>query len=204
MEKVIELMEAWKRYLEEGQGEDLGDFGQWLSNQKRSAESASMPKPPSPGYRMEFGRYFGTLTGFAEAWERIAFRDLPIKGFSDFDILNQVRQQGNPTKNTIAQNSTLEQSTLFESIKRLQKKGFLRDEVDATDRRVKRVHLTPEGEAVIEQAVEKAFKMSHLIVGDLSEEEIVNMIGLLKRLNAFHAHLHKTKSKDDIKDMYDL
>ena len=204
MEKVIELLQAWKKYLDEGNAEDFAGFGAWLKKEVEPEPKAVGKKPLAPDDRMAFGRYFGTLTGFAEAWERIAFKDLPIKGFTDFDILNLVREQENPTKNTIAQYSTLEQSTVFELIKRLQRKGFLRDEVDATDRRVKRVFLTDAGQEVIGQVIQKAFKMADLMVGDLSSEEINTLVDLLKRLNVFHENLHSNKTKEEIREMNDL
>ena len=204
MQKIIGLLEQWQQFLDEGNEAEYTGFGKWLLSQNEPPKDEAIAGYEFPDQCVTFGRDFGLLTGYAEAWERLAFRDLPIKGFSDFEILNQVQSLEKPTKNSIAQNSTSEPSTVFESMKRLQQKGFLRDQVDENDRRVKRLFLTQEGEQLVARVREIAFKMSRLIVGDLSDEEIKAVSGFMKRLNHFHGNLYHNKSREEVKKIYDL
>lgn len=204
IDKTIRLLEYWKAYSELGQGEEFSDFGIWLSRQEGRGEQQFFSEPFMEDQHTTFGYYFGSMVAFADAWEKLTFRDLPITGFIDFGILNQVKYEENPTKKSIADKSVAEQSTIFESIKRLQKKGLLRDKVDNTDRRVKRVYLTPEGLQVIEEVEQKAFKLSHLLVGDLTASEISAMIELLKKLSSFHERLYHNRSKEEIIETFKL
>lgn len=204
MEKIIGLLEQWQQFLDEGNEPDYDRFGKWLQNKGDTGRLPLADVNVPENALMTFGHNFGNLVSYADAWERLTFRDLPINGFHDFDLLNRVMKEQNPTKKVLAQQSTLEQSTVFESIKRLQKKGLLRDEIDENDKRVRRVFLTEAGEAVIHQVRMKAAKMGVLMVGDLSPEEIGQMTALLEKLNLFHERLFYSTSKDEVRERYGL
>ncbi|OEK00573.1 hypothetical protein BFP97_03210 [Roseivirga sp. 4D4] len=204
MEEAIKLLEHWKRFIDEGNQENFGEFGKWLEQKNPEKPNTYFSEPFMEDTNATFGYYLGSVIGFADAWERLTFRDLSINGFIDFGILKQVQYEANPTKKELARRSTGEQSTVFEAIKRMQKKGLIRDEVDEKDRRVKRVYLTESGADVIQQVEGQAFKLSNLLVGDLTSQELATITGLLKKLNDFHQNLHENYSKEDVAKKYDL
>ena len=204
MDKIIGLLEQWQLFLDEGNEADYARFGNWLQTKGDTGRLPVAEEGVPQNILMTFGHHFGNLVSYADAWERLTFRDLPINGFHDFDLLNRVKKEQNPTKKELARQSTLEQSTVFESIKRLQKKDLLRDEIDKKDKRVRRVFLTEAGDNVIREVYTKAAKMGVLMVGDLTPEEIVQMTGLLEKLNLFHERLFYSTTKEEVKERYDL
>ncbi len=203
MDKIIELLKSWELYENEVKDGSLGGFGNWLTSKSKPAQNVSN-KPYLSEINGAFGHYFGMLIGYAEAWERLTFRNYPIKGFNDFFILQLVKAKEFPTKNEIAAVSTEENSTVFEAIKRLIRKGLLEERIDAFDKRVRRVVLTSEGKDLISKVNHSTSKLSNLIVGDLEEDEIKQMTQWLMRLGEFHRKLHQNVSKEDIAERYDL
>lgn len=97
------------------------------------------------GVEAILGYHLGLLLSYTEAWVKLAFRDLPITGFGDFGVLKFIEQARQPTKNAVAESMVMEPSTCFEILKRLQKKGLIKESPDPHDKRAKRVSLTDQG-----------------------------------------------------------
>jgi len=207
MDLVLKLLTYWKEYLEKGVGNNLGRFGLWLNEQL--TEYAEVPTQKVPDQfdistNFAFGYLFGNLAAYADHWTKLTFRNLPLQNHHDFGILKFIELSGHPTKKEVATDSTLEQSTCFEAIKRLVKNNLLQEESDTKDKRVKRVKLTDYGIEVIQLASQQASHQANLLVGDLTEEEKNEAIGLLKKLNDFHEDLYKNSSKEKIIESFEL
>ena len=71
-------------------------------------------------------------------------------------------------------------------IDRLEARGLLRRQPAPEDRRVRRIHVTPQGEAVLGQAVPAMLQAQQRIVGPLGPAERTQFIGLLQALVTAH------------------
>ena len=205
MDRIIDLLKAFQEFEQSAQSQDFGHFGQWLYRKhQKTVFTEGSAQVFSQQLNSRFGMFLGGVVGYADAWEKLTFRNLPINGFMDFGILNQVQAEPGITKKHIEARSPSEQSTVFEALKRIQRKGLIEDKTDEHDRRVKRVFLTEEGAKTIEKVEQQAAKLSNLLVGDMSDEEIGQMTAFLERLYQFHHELHISLTKEAIAERYGL
>lgn len=202
MKEIISLLRKWESYKNEGYPDDLTIFGNWLSS-KGASEGENLGedlknKGSFTGYMM------GLLIGYTEHWTKIAFRDLPIKGLTDFGIIMYILDKGNPSKTEIASESLSEKSTVFESLKRLERNQLLEEILDSTDKRVRRVKLTEYGYTIAIRAAEKAKNLSVLLEGNLSQEDKQKFMKILERLSNFHDDLYRNHTSDEVTKAFDI
>ncbi len=204
MDEIIELLQYWKSYSDKGLGSNLGRFGLWLNEQKNQAKNTEVPNEFQVSPNIKIGFLLGHIMAFGEIWTKLAFRDLPIQHFHDFGTLRFIEAQINPTKKEIAEDSFMEQSSCFEALKRMTKNGLIKDETDKHDKRVKRVKITQKGKKILEKATHQSMVLSDLLVGDLTEDEKLQLITLLEKLGSFHIDLYTNTSKEKVIDSFKL
>ncbi|MEM6523742.1 MAG: MarR family winged helix-turn-helix transcriptional regulator [Bacteroidota bacterium] len=204
MDEILKLLGFWKTYTEQGLGNNLSHFGLWLNNELTKTETEKIPDQFNISTNVKIGFLLGHIMAYGEVWIKLAFRDLPIQHFHDFGTLRFIQVHKNPTKKEIAEDSMMEQSSCFESLKRLTKAGLLIDQADKNDKRVKRVKLTKIGNQVLEAATKQSFALSDLLVGDLNPDEKEQLIRLLEKLGKFHEHLYQNSPKEKITQAFKL
>ena len=204
MDEILKELGYWKTYSEQGLGNNLGHFGLWLNNELTKTNPEEIPNEFNVSTNVKIGFLLGHMMAFGEVLTKLAFRDLPIQHFHDFGTLRFIQMHKNPTKKEIAEDSMMEQSSCFESLKRLTKAGLLVDQADKNDKRVKRVRLTKTGNQVLETAMKQSFSLSDLLVGDLSENEKKQLITLLEKLGKFHEDLYQNSPKEKIAQAFNL
>ena len=202
MQDIIRLLTYWDAYCQSNQTADFKRFGHWLDRQLDTEKHQPKEYGASPEALMGF--LFGSLISYSEVWTRLAFRNLPLTGFTDFGILKFIEENDQPTKKTIANHSVAEDSTIFESIKRLIKQGLILEATDPNDKRVRRVRLSDTGKEIVKSATQSVLNLSQLLAGDLTSEEKTLMIGILRKLNRFHHDLYQHTSKEQIASAYQL
>jgi len=198
-ESIHELIGHWVEYSEKRPTPSIEGFSSWLKNRVATPKEAGETNLNQK--KMYLGRVFGRIINFTELWGKLAFKDLPIKQFEDFGILTEVKYRINPSKNEVANLLLNEKSTAFEIIKRLIRDKLLKEEVDRKDKRIRRIKLTKYGKEVLERAEIQAGKVSEILMGDSTEEEIDAMINKFEELDRFHTNLYE---KVDYKSIDDL
>jgi DNA-binding MarR family transcriptional regulator len=81
----------------------------------------------------------------------------------------------------------LEPPSGIEVLKRLLKKGFIYEFDDAEDKRAKRIGITEKGKKELQGIMPKMKEVFQLMTAELSLNEKLHAIGLLKQMNDFHA-----------------
>jgi len=71
-------------------------------------------------------------------------------------------------------------------IKKLVKTGLAEEIPDETDKRSKRMIITPKGKEIVEKVYQKLREMSEDVLGDLNQQERAVIIQFLARLNTYH------------------
>lgn len=207
MQDIINLLEAYKSFTEQSDSRNLEKFGAWLvarEKQSPNFDSSGLNEVDSHGINAMVSYLMGGLIGYAEAWLKLSFRELPVVSFIDFGILKTVEGMGNPSKKEIADNIIAERTTTVESIKRMVGLGLLRDKEDKDDKRIRRVSLTEKGKKMVFVLNEKMLSLGNLLVGDLTLEEKNQLGHLLRKLNHFHGKLYKEKDRMTIRNDFAL
>ena len=105
------------------------------------------------------------------------------------------------TKTEIIDYHIHEKTTGIEILKRLKKNGFITEKKSETDGRSKALFITEAGQGVFFTHVERMQKIGELIVGDLEENEKLQLVSFLNRLNDFHQPIYHENKKENIEHL---
>lgn len=118
---------------------------------------------------------------------------------SQWWVLAYLSRQEGMSQSELASVLELGKAALGGLIDRLEGAGLVRRESDEGDRRIKRVYITPKGEALVRQMLERSHEMSELILAGLSSHERGALAELLSRVkrNLLQIKLVRTAEGED-------
>ncbi|MDE0407931.1 MAG: MarR family transcriptional regulator [Alphaproteobacteria bacterium] len=123
---------------------------------------------------MEDERYFGFLVSDVARLLRTEF-DRRVRDFgltrSQWLALTRIYRQPGCTQSELAETMEMEKGPAGRLVDRLEDNGFVVREADPADRRVRRIHLTPEAEAIERTMRTIALETIHEALSDLDEAE---------------------------------
>lgn len=207
MKNVFQVVKDYEAYIAEGNADDLSLFAEWLKQKHSTTPKDYMSKEETVnavGSGIIASYMLGGMSSYFEMWTKLSFKDIPISGIMDFGILKQVEKRGNPTKKEVISEAIAERTSCVEAMKRLVKRGILKESTDKRDKRMRRVELTEEGHKLIQVIDGKMMNMGRLLMGNLNETEMKSLIPPLKKLMSFHENLNRTREKEDIKKAYGI
>ena len=125
-----------------------------------------------------------------------ALEDTGLDQIEEFGILVTIFNQVNPIKSEAIYNNIIELSSGTNMLIRLKKRGLVDEYPDTDDKRVKRLRLTPKGEATIKVAKDRVLKVAKMMMHGLSDEDKQLCIQLLNPINdRFDGMFQKQKNK---------
>ncbi|MEM1118917.1 MAG: MarR family winged helix-turn-helix transcriptional regulator [Bacteroidota bacterium] len=184
------IIKYWNVYQKEAQNTDLQLFASWLFQQLHPEKTAGMSYKEVHERNTAIGWRFGRLVNFVDLYAKEGFHDLPIRSFEDYAILSAIQERKNPSKMELKNLLVNEKSTVFEILKRLVREELITEHVDSNDRRVRRVCISPKGDAVLHTAHQRTGKIAQLMVGNLTNEEAQTFLHLLTKLDGFHTQFY--------------
>jgi MarR family transcriptional regulator, 2-MHQ and catechol-resistance regulon repressor len=101
---------------------------------------------------------------------------------SDFLTLEILLHKGPQPINVIGEKVQLTSGAITTAVDRLEQRGLVERQSSNTDRRVRQVHLTPEGQALIAGIFESHQDALHRATSGLSDTEKLQLTDLLKKL----------------------
>ena len=104
-----------------------------------------------------------------------------------FAILQALMDEPGADQITVAQRVALDAATAGSVILRLEERLWLRREASPTDKRRKLLWLTPEGERQAMAMKKPAKKVQQRLMSDLTEEERLLLVSLLKRVSGIES-----------------
>jgi DNA-binding MarR family transcriptional regulator len=96
----------------------------------------------------------------------------------------------------------MEKTSGSEVIRRLIKRGLIVESADEDDKRSVRVSITRSGREEILKILPLMSKVSNIVVGNLSNEEINTLSYLLKKLDYFHNDIYLNKRDQSLSDIF--
>ncbi len=103
-------------------------------------------------------------------------------GDSDFRVLEALLHKGPLPVNTIGAKVELTPGSISVAVDRLEKRGLVKRVPDTNDRRVRMVHLTPSGKAIIGKVFSQHEAEMERLLRNVSRRERIQVIALLKKL----------------------
>lgn len=122
------------------------------------------------------------FNGFA-SWESSVIRsgDLAVSEAHAIEVLGQ---HGKMNMKSLAQKLGVTTGTITVTVDRLEKKDYARRETTKEDRRVNWIVLTAKGEEAYWEHHQYHRHLTEQMAADLSEDEIVQFLAILKKINS--------------------
>ena len=119
-----------------------------------------------------------------KALSAISSADIARSGLclSDFEILELLLNKGPMPVNTVGDRVFLTSGSSTAAVDRLEKRGLVRRESDASDRRARIVHLTSAGRKLISSIFAEHARVMEQTAHALTSTERATLISLLKKL----------------------
>ncbi|MBU6342725.1 MAG: winged helix DNA-binding protein [Bacteroidetes bacterium] len=198
-----QLLQSLLPYLEEyekahAKMDDIQHFAVWLSrtHAHKNQESGHSANQGSDSPEVNIGKLIFFLTRYARHYSRKALEGTPVGTMDEFVYLAMLHQYGPMSKSDLIQRNRHEKPTGMDIIKRLLALEFIGQEKDLEDRRSKLVAITDKGMQVLMALYGKMGLVSHVVAGNLSKSERLNLVQLLEKLEIFHQILlAKTKNE---------
>ena len=133
----------------------------------------------------------GRLVLVAQYYERVVVGVLQPFDLSiaDFDVLNTLRRVGDPhgcKPSDLARSALITTGAMTSRLDRLERAGLIRRTPDPDDRRGVLVRLTPQGNKIGRQALEKLIATNREFLEPLSEQQSASVAAALKKLLLHH------------------
>jgi len=138
---------------------------------------------------------------YAKGYIKKALRDSNLQTPDEFSFLITLMTYDNLTKSELITKQVMEKTSGSEVIRRLIKKGLIVEYADQKDKRSIRVSMTKTGREEILKMLPLMGKVSEIVVGNLSEEEINTLSYLLKKLDYFHNDIYMNKRDKSLVDI---
>lgn len=129
-------------------------------------------------------RLIGLATGVGVNVQRITERALKPVGltYAQFGLLTAAAEREGQSQRELTVRLEGDSTTVMVIVDSLEKKGLAERRPDPTDRRRKRIHLTPRGKRTALRALETVKNLYEPLLAEFTEREISAAIPVLERL----------------------
>ncbi len=203
----IELLKLFQEYKRKHPKSNLEDFGKFLAGNKEDEEdlkalSKKMPfEFPADSIDDYLGWIWGRLIQFTNVWEKKAFISESINNSTEFGILLYVLNHPECTKSDVAHHSLQENSTIFETIKRLLNSEILIEKPSKSDKRAKSLVLSEKGKFIAFSTLKRMKNVSKHLMAPLSNTDKKSIFNSLILLDSYHESCwkeYKSKSWEEM------
>lgn len=136
---------------------------------------------------MKFDRHQSTghqINYLARLFAQALYRRIGPHGVTrgQFPVLLMLWEQEGATQAQLAERLAVEQPTMANTLKRMERDGLIARVPDAEDRRQARIHLTPRGRGLEQVLTDAARETNAAALAGLDEEERQLLLGLARRV----------------------
>lgn len=139
--------------------------------------------------------YIGKMGRYIDNYGRKNLPDTPIGSIDEFTYLIVLLEHTEISKSELIQYNGHAITTGTDIIKRLLKKGFVIQKANPEDKRSYLIELTEMGKGALFQSSGTVNKLSVIAAGILSNDELIQLVGMLQKLDKFHDKVHQ-ENKD--------
>lgn len=164
-----------------------------LEMRKLSGENTDFLKNEYRSTSIDISILIVLMYHYAKGYIKSTLRDSFLQTPDEFSFLITLMTYNNLTKSELITKQVMEKTSGMEIIRRLIKKGLITEEADEKDKRSVRVSITKTGREEILKVLPLMDRVSEIVVGNLSAQEINTLSYLLKKLDHFHNDIYINK-----------
>ncbi len=200
---LVELVNVWATYEQLNPTPTISGFCLWyLSNQSRDLPNQEdiFDETPLNGL---LGKLLGRVSQYDHLYTKKALAELGLTNVDDMMYMHMIYHLKSPKKSDLINEMLSEFPSGIEIIRRLLRHEYIDEFPDLTDKRSKRVRLTPAGESVLQASYALLHQAGQIMFEVLTEPERLLLAHLLSRLDDFHSTHHKAVRSAKFDATYD-
>lgn len=143
-------------------------------------------------------RLVSLIYRYAKEYTKKALSESALQTVEEFSYLVVLMTFDSLSKTELILKNVMGKTSGMEVIRRLLKKGLIRQFADKQDKRSQLVSITPKGLKEMKKVFPKMQMASEIITGNLSLQEQETLVFLLQKLEAFHNQLFLTYKDEDL------
>lgn len=147
------------------------------------------------------GALIGKMGRYVDNYSRKSMPGTPVPSIEEFTYLIVLLQEESMIKSELINHNAHQITTGTEIIKRLLKKGYLQQTNDERDKRSVRVSITDQGRAAIYATATVTKSLAAIATGILSDEELLSLVGTLRKLDDFHKQIFHESKHLELEDL---
>ncbi len=165
-----------------------GEKKEWLKNEYRSSET-------------DISILIALMNHYAKRYIKKVLRDSNLQTPDEFSFLITLMTFDSLSKSELITKQVMEKTSGTEIIHRLIKRGMIVESADENDKRSIRVSISDSGREELLRILPQMSKVTKIVVGNLSSEEIRTLSYLLKKLDYFHNDIYINKRGQDLSEI---
>lgn len=203
MNKTVELVNEWAKFESNHPEGSIADFCRYfLAHQGEKKTKGALVVGVIPDFTDGLlMKIIGRISKLNMFYANMAFKDTEVNQIEEFGMLMTIRQNKSPRKTDVIYDNLYELSSGTDMLRRLQKRGLIKEYIDKNDKRSKRVELTPKGERTADQCYQQMVKNARMMTYDLVDDDKKLAVQLLKGIEMKYSTLwlqHKSKSFSEV------
>lgn len=218
---IKKLIELWESYEEETDQQEMLEFAEWLAirlkekpelNLKLTKKRVKIEEPENIMLfkKMEepirFLEYASRISRFHDFYIKKFFIDLPINNRLEYLFLHTVYEKKGAKKTELINTHLVDYTTGMDIIKRLVNNQLLEEMPDESDKRVKLLIITKEGEQILAIAKNKIDDEIHMFLACISMNKWKKTLSVFEEINEFHSgiyQVHNDKTPAELLNLMD-
>jgi DNA-binding MarR family transcriptional regulator len=141
------------------------------------------------------------MNRYAKSYIKKVLMESKLQTPDEFSFLITLMTYDSLSKSELITKQVMEKTSGSEVIRRLIKRGMITEAADKNDKRSIRVSITKSGREEILRILPLMSKVTKIVVGNLSAEEINTLSYLLKKLDYFHNDIYINKRGHPLSDI---
>jgi DNA-binding MarR family transcriptional regulator len=201
MNNTVLLVNAWATFEEEHSNAGIADFCRHFlrEEQKKSTSKPFLGGMVPPGNKGTMARLIGRIAKLNTINIEAHLSEAGVKSLEEFQFLNTIHYIKGAKKTDVIYRNFVELSTGLLLLNKLKEQGWIEEEVDAHDKRTKRLSLTEDGLTVLKRCRTLMQRSHEVFFREMPDEDIETCTTLLTSLEAKRAmeYADKKSSKQN-------
>lgn len=202
-----DLLPYLETFEKAGKGSSVSDFISWLKDESKETSEVNINNvrfvPLQGGTNAKISQLIALMYKYVRFYFKKGLKDSMLQTMEDFGFLATLAVFGDLRKNELIQKNTSEFTSGMEVIRRLERYGLIQSFPDPDDKRARRVKITHKGQAAFFEALPVLRNIGEIATGRLTEDEKLQLLELLEKLNHFHNPIFHDEKNTPIEGIVD-
>ncbi len=193
IKEIIDLAAEFEKGNTTNSNYSVNDFKNWVVNHHQTTHEESYWEGKENGRSLEsvINTLIIHMNRYAKLYSKAAIFGSDFSTQEDFIYLINLKAFGEMTKMDLIKKNVHEKPTGMQIINRLIAQGWIDQKNSDSDKRSKVIKISNSGNIALENQMSKIRTASEIVTGNLTQNEKLELIRLLTKLNDFHQPIYE-------------